>query len=110
LRPGGLFVACSPSRYDDPELVGAIPGRAATFDVMSFDSDDRPAPIAEIFGNIEVDLWEGPYTHLPDRVAVELYLYGRDHPKDKVAVAASRVKTPLTIANRGAVMYAYKRT
>ena len=109
LRPGGLFAACSPSRYDDPELVEAVPGYAATLDAMSFDSDDGPALIEDVFGNVEVDRWDGPYTRLPDRDAVELYLYGHGLPMANAASAASRVPTPLTVTKRGAIMYAYKQ-
>ena len=108
LRPGGRFAACAPSRRDDPELVEAVPEYAATFDASSFDSDDGPALIEDVFGNVEVDRWDGPYTRLPDREAVELYLYGHGLPKSSVAAAASRVPTPLTITKRGAIMYAYK--
>ena len=109
LRPGGLFAVCSPSRLDDPELVEAVPEYAATFDAMSFDSEDGPALIADVFGNVEVDRWDGPYTRLPDRDAVALYLYGHGLPKHSVASAASRVPTPLTVTKRGAIMYAYKQ-
>ena len=109
LRPGGLFAACSPSRYDDPELVEAVPEYAATLDAMSFDSDDGPALIEDVFGNVEVDRWDGPYTRLPDREAVELYLYGHGLPMANVPSAASRVPTPLTVTKRGAIMYAYKQ-
>ena len=109
LRPGGLFAACSPSRRDDPELVDAFPEYAATFDAMSFDAEDGPALIEATFGNVEIDRWDGPYTHLPDRNAVELYLYGHGLPKASVSSAASRVPTPLTITKRGAIMYAYKQ-
>ena len=109
LRPGGLFAACSPSRYDDPELVEAVPEYAATLDAMSFDSDDGPALIGDVFGNVEVDRWDGPHTRLPDRDAVELYLYGHGLPMANVPGAASRVPTPLTVTKRGAIMYAYKQ-
>ena len=109
LRPGGLFAACAPSRRDDPELVDAVPEYAATLDAMSFDSDDGPALIEATFGNVEVDRWDGPYTRLPDRAAVELYLYGHGLPKTSAANAASRVPTPLTVTKRGAIMYAYKQ-
>lgn len=109
LQPGGLFAACSPSRRDDPELVEAVPEYAATLDAMSFDADDGPALIEDVFGNVEVDRWDGPYTRLPDRDAVELYLYGHGMPRANVASAASRVPTPLTVTKRGAIMYAYKQ-
>ena len=109
LRPGGLLAVCSPSRRDDPELVDAVPEYAATIDAMSFDSEDGPALIEDVFGNVEVDRWDGPYTRLPDRQAVELYLYGHGLPMASVPSAASRVPTPLTITKRGAIMYAYKQ-
>ena len=109
LRPGGLFAVCSPSRHDDPELVEAVPEYAATLDAMSFDSEEGPALIEDVFGNVEVDRWDGPYTRLPDRDAVELYLYGHGLPRADIASAASRVPTPLTMTKRGAIMYAYKQ-
>jgi hypothetical protein len=106
--PGGLFAACSPSRHDDPELVEALPEYAATFEMMSFDSESGPGLVEGVFGNVEVEPWDGPYTRLPDRDAVELYLYGHGLPRVQVSAAASRVPTPLTITKRGAVIYAYK--
>ena len=109
LRPGGLFAVCSPSRHDDPELVEAVPEYAVTLDAMSFDSEDGPALIENVFGNVEVDRWDGPYTRLPDRDAVELYLYGHGLPRANVGSAASRVPTPLTVTKRGAIMYAYRQ-
>ena len=109
LRPGGLLAVCSPSRYDDPELVDAVREYAATFDAMSFDSEDGPGLIEGVFGNVEVDRWDGPYTCLADRNAVELYLYGHGLARANIASAASRVPTPLTITKRGAIMYAYKQ-
>ena len=109
LRPGGLLAVCSPSRHDDPELVEAVPEYAATLDAMSFDSEGGPALIEDVFGNVEVDRWDGPHTRLPDRDAVELYLYGHGLPMANVPGAASRVPTPLTVTKRGAIMYAYKQ-
>ena len=74
LRPGGLFAACAPSRYDSPELQSVLPGYGVP---STFDSENASGIIGSVFPEIEIDAWDGPYVHLPDRDALALYLRGR---------------------------------
>jgi SAM-dependent methyltransferase len=104
LRPGGLFSACAPSRYNDPELAEALgPPAAATFD-----AENGPALVSRFFGRIEVERWDAPLVHLPDRAALQLYLRGRQLPRAIMSRALSQLSTPLTLTKRGALIYGRK--
>ena len=105
LRPGGLFAACAPSRHDSPELRSVIPGYGVP---STFDSENAPEIIGSVFGEIELDAWEGPYVHLPDREALTLYLRGRRLSPTAADRASDAIDTPLTLTKRGAIIYARK--
>ena len=105
LQPGGLFVACAPSRYNDPEFAPHLPDEAP----MTFDAESAPEMIGEYFQDVEPDRWDLPYYILPDREAVVEYLYGRQHSRAVANRVAVQVDLPLTVTKRGAVIYAYKR-
>ena len=77
LAPGGTFVASSPSRWNDPELRDVDPrwGRASPFD-----SEDSPALVAAVFGDVEVESWELVAYRLPDTAAIHDYLHAFDVP------------------------------
>ena len=105
LRPGGLFAACAPSRYDSPELESVLPG----FGIPStFDSENAPEIVGSVFPDIQVDAWDGPYVHLPDREALALYLRGRRVSPSAANRALDTIDTPLTLTKRGAIIYARK--
>lgn len=98
LRSGGLFIASTPSRWNDPELEGidARWGRPSPFD-----SEDAPRLVRAVFGDaVEVQTWEVVAYHLPDEHAVADYLHGFNVPHWQSKVAA--VRPPLTITKRGA--------
>ncbi len=106
LRPGGLFVASTPSRHDDPELRSALP-RTRT---MTFDAESGPELVAEVFRNVKVERWDAPLVHLPDHDAVALYLYHHNQiPKAQAQRIALDIPTPMTLTKRGALIWAYKR-
>jgi SAM-dependent methyltransferase len=105
MRRGGLFVACAPSRYNDPELASVLPQSP-----MTFDAENGPELVGEFFTDVEVERWDGPLVHLPDRDALTLYLYGHGLARLEAEKAWLRVSTPLTITKRGALIYAYKRS
>ncbi len=105
LRPGGLFAACAPSRYDSPELQPVIPGYGVP---STFDSENAPEIIGSVFREIEIDAWDGPYVNLPDREALALYLRGRRLSSSEVERASNAIDTPLTLTKRGAIVYARK--
>jgi SAM-dependent methyltransferase len=105
LRPGGLFVASTPSRHNDPELSSVLPQTAP----MTFDAESGPELVAEVFQDVEVERWDAPLVHLPDRNALVLYLYHHNAlPKDMAQRIALDVSTPLTLTKRGALIWAYK--
>jgi len=100
LRPGGLFVASSPSRWNDPELEG-LDRRWGT--PSSFDAQDAPSLVAEVFGKVEVEPWRLAGYVLPDRAAVADYLHAFN-VADWEAKAAE-VVPPLTITKVGAQVW-----
>ncbi|MFZ0216743.1 MAG: class I SAM-dependent methyltransferase [Candidatus Dormiibacterota bacterium] len=101
VRSGGVFVASSPSRWNDPELKGIDPGWGAA---SSFDAEDAPSLVAEVFGKIEVDRWRVSAYVLPDRAAIADYLHAFNVPdwEDR----ARRIVPPLTITKVGAHVWA----
>ena len=105
LRPGGLFAACAPSMYDSPELRSVISGYGVP---STFDSENAPEIIGSVFGEIEIDAWDGPYVHLLDRDALALYLRGRRLSPAAAEYASQAIDTPLTLTKRGAIIYARK--
>ena len=105
LRPGGLFAACAPSRYDSPELHSVLPGYGVP---STFDSENAPEIIGSVFGEVELDVWDGPYVHLPDREALGLYLRGRRLSPVAASRASRAIDTPLTLTKRGAIIFARK--
>ena len=105
LRPGGLFAACAPSRYDSPELQSVLPGYGVP---STFDSENAPEIVGSVFPDIEIDAWDGPYVHLPDREALALYLRGRRLSPAAAERASHTIDTPLTLTKRGAIIFACK--
>lgn len=101
LRPGGLFVASSPSRWNDPELVGIDPrwGRPSPFD-----SEDAPALVGAVFGDVEVQAWEVVAYRLPTTGAIADYLHAFDVPD--WGQKAQSLDPPLSITKRGASVWA----
>jgi SAM-dependent methyltransferase len=95
LRPAGLFAACTASRRNDPELTGGYPP-------SPFDAEEAPAIVASVFGDVDVDSWDGPYTVLPDRDAVLRYCRTHFLPPE----AADRVTPPVTLTKRGCLVWA----
>ncbi len=105
LRPGGLFAASAPSRYNDPELADVLPPSEPD----SFDAENAEEMLAGFFEKIEVDRWDAPLVHLPDRNALHIYLQGRQLSQTTIERALRYVKTPLILTKRGAIFYAHKR-
>ena len=105
LSPGGLFAACAPSMYDSPELQSVLPGYGVP---STFDSENAPEIVGSVFGEIEVDAWDGPYVHLPDREALALYLRGRRLSPAAAGRALDAIDTPLTLTKRGSIIFARK--
>jgi SAM-dependent methyltransferase len=98
LRPGGLFVASTSSRANDPELTDGYPP-------TPFDAEEAPDIIATVFGDVQVERWDAPMTYLPDRDAVLRYCRSHSLHRD----VADRVTPPVWLTKRGCVVYAYKK-
>jgi SAM-dependent methyltransferase len=95
LRPGGLFVASTSSRRNDPELTDEHPP-------TPFDAEEAPNIVATVFGDVQVEHWDAPMTYLPDRDAVLRYCRSHSLHLD----AADRVTPPVWLTKRGCVVYA----
>jgi SAM-dependent methyltransferase len=97
LRPGGVFVACAARRDDSPEVMPPQP-------VTTFDAEEAPEIVAEVFRDVEVEVWDEPMTVLCDRDAVRDYLIARFVDP----ALADEVKTPVTVTKRGCLVWARK--
>jgi len=105
LRPGGLLVTASPSRFDSPELQHLMPPEPPS----TFDSELAPELLGRHFDSVEVDAWDGPYVTLPDAEALRRYLIGKGVPRDLAAERALTMSSfPLPITKRGAIVYGRK--
>jgi SAM-dependent methyltransferase len=105
LQPGGLLAVCAPSRYNDPELARFIPhwGQA-----LSFDAENGPATVADIFGAVELETWDEPMVSVPDQGALALTLRGRGLDERQARIASERLPTPITLTKRGMLAWARK--
>ena len=97
LKPGGLFVASTSRRDDSPEV-------QPTQDPSTFDSEEAPDIVGEVFDEVEVETWDAPMLTLPDRDAVRLYLTSRMADP----TLAGNVETPVTITKRGCLVWGRK--
>ena len=103
LEPGGLFVASSPSRWNDAELEGIDPNWGTP---TTFDAEDSPALVAEVFGEAKVERWELVAFFLPTRDAVADYLHAFNVVDWQAKAEA--IEPPMTITKRGTQVWAHK--
>jgi SAM-dependent methyltransferase len=103
LRAGGIFVACTSSRYNDPEFASVLPDWGEPF---SFDAESAAAIVADHFTITEMIKWDTPAVRLPDTAAVALFLRGRGLSADEAAQQAPRWTTPMTVTKRGCLIWA----
>jgi SAM-dependent methyltransferase len=104
LRPDGIFLACAPSRYNDPELAQVLPPSPPA----TFDAENGPDMVGDFFQAIEIERWDAPLVHLPDCDALALYLRGRGLVPAQVKRVMECVSVPLTITKRGALVIGRK--
>ncbi len=104
LRPGGLFAACAPSRFNDPEMADVLPPS----EPATFDAENGEALFTALFDGIEVERWDAPLIYLPDREALLVYLQGRQLSQTTIEHALDHVATPLHLTKRGALFYGRK--
>lgn len=95
LRPGGLFVACTSARDNDPELIAGYPP-------TTFDAEEAAELVASTFGEVEVQRWDDRLVLLPDTDAV--VRYARSHLLP--AEVAEAVTAPLWLTKRGCLVWA----
>ena len=101
LTPGGVLLVTAICRTDSPELAPVWRPEPTTFD-----AEEAPARVCEVFGEVEVERWDAPLLTLPDHDAVRDYLVARRVPKPEAARAATRLSTPLPVTKRGCLVVA----
>ena len=104
LRPGGIFICCSPGAGDDPELAPYLPPKPPE----TFDSDMAPGLLAQLFTDIHEHRWHMPLFRFPDKQAVWNYLVSRQTSPEDAARAASEVEVPFWLTKRGATVWGRK--
>jgi SAM-dependent methyltransferase len=105
LRAGGVFVACTSSRYNDPEFADVLPGWG---DPFSFDAETAVDVVAEQFSITEVLRWNTAAVRLADAAALRLFLRGRGLSDLAAAEEAARGHCPLRVTKRGCLIWAKK--
>ena len=103
LRAEGTFVACTSSRYNDPEFASVLPGWGEPF---SFDAETASEIISEHFQIIQVIKWDTPAVRLPYQAAVALFLRGRGQSAEEASLESHRWNTPMTVTKRGCLIWA----
>jgi SAM-dependent methyltransferase len=100
LRPGGLFLAQTKARAQDPELV------PDGYPPSTFDAEEAAETVASVFRpeTVEVEPWDGPFMVLPDPAAVATYVRHSQLP----AGTGEQLATPLTLTKRGCLVWARK--
>ena len=76
LRPGGLFASVTISRNDMPELIPLLEPEL----IESFDAENGPAQVEEVFGSVEIDRWDLPALRFESPDGVREYL-GSAYPR-----------------------------
>lgn len=97
LRRGGLFVASTSSRNNDPELTDGYPR-------TTFDAEEAEEIVGRVFAEVTVEHWDAPMTYLVDMAAVVRYCRSHHLPPE----AADRVTPPVWLTKRGCLIYARK--
>ncbi|MGH2587097.1 MAG: class I SAM-dependent methyltransferase [Dehalococcoidia bacterium] len=107
LRPGGIFVACTQMRDNDPELRDVAPGWGAP---STFDGDNAEVVVRSMFEDVVVEPWDLVAYRLPDREAIAEYLAVFYRlPEDEARTRAATLPVPLTITKRGIYVWAQMR-
>jgi SAM-dependent methyltransferase len=104
LRAGGHLLAATIARNDSPELTPYW-----TRPPTSFDAEDAPNLVAQVFDAVDVHSWDEPMVTLPAPTAIRDYLVGRQAPTEAADKAARELPVPLAVTKRGALILATKR-
>lgn len=92
------------ARDDSPEF-DAYWTRPST----SFDAEDAPSLLAQVFDSVTVYPRDGPLVTLPTASAVRDYLLGRQAPAAVAGTASREMSVPLCLTKRGALLRATRR-
>jgi SAM-dependent methyltransferase len=107
LRPGGLFVACSPNRDSTPELADVLPEWGAS---STYDGEDAPGIVASVFNRpgdeVEVVRWDAPMHTLATLEHATAFLRSMTMGETAAEKAAKGLALPLTLTMRGCLVYA----
>ncbi|MHB8450189.1 MAG: class I SAM-dependent methyltransferase [Mycobacteriales bacterium] len=103
LRPGGVFAACAPSRYNEPELREFLPWWGAA---SSFDAEEAPALVQSVFARVDVETWDGQLLTLADTSDAIHALRGQGLSAEQARLAGPQLPTPLDLTKRGCLIYA----
>ena len=103
LRPGGSFVACAPSRENDPELAAVLPGWGTP---LTFDAENAAQQIGRFFEITGTKSWDAPLIDLATADDVRRYLRGRGLTEEAAGRAAAQVPAPLRLTKRGTLIWA----
>ena len=103
LRPGGSFVACAPSRENDPELAAVQPGWGTP---LTFDAENGAQQVGRFFEITGMESWNAPLIDLATADDVRRYLRGRGLTEEAAGRAAAQVAAPLRLTKRGTLIWA----
>lgn len=101
LRAGGHLLVSVIARNDSPEFRDYWT-RTAT----SFDAEDAPGLLAQVFDSVSVYTWDAPLITLPTPTAIRDYLLGRQAPANVADAASREMSVPLSVTKRGALINA----
>lgn len=102
LRPWGSFVACAPSRHNDPEFKAVLPEWGCR---STFDAEDAAELIDQVFDVVAVERWDAPLVSLREVAAVEKFLRGRGLSPEAAGEAATGFEPPVSVTKRGALVW-----
>lgn len=105
LRPGGLLAVSTVSRHNDPELASVLPDWGKP---LSFDAENGPGLLRSGFDVLDIQRWNEPMVHIPDRDALTLYLRGRGLPASNASAVAQHLNIPFDITKRGMIGWVRK--
>ena len=103
LRRGGSFVACAPSRENDPELGAVLPGWGTP---LTFDAENAAQQVGRFFEITGTESWDAPLIDLATADDVRRYLRGRGLTEAAAGRAAAQVPAPLRLTKRGTLIWA----
>jgi SAM-dependent methyltransferase len=107
LRWGGIFVACTQCRDNDPELRAVAPGWG---EPSSFDGDNAEAIVRTVFADVQVEPWDLVAYRFPDRASIAEYLAVFYRlPEDEARRRADFLPSPLALTKRGVFVWATRR-